>query len=99
MITGEGTVEPVFHQPAPVRRERARTVSGIRVRPAGAPEALAHADAEGEGALHPHEDLPRGRERGAQAGRLPVQDRPGEAHAHRQLRRRHQPAGDHVLRG
>ncbi|GIZ03898.1 homeobox protein cut [Caerostris extrusa] len=62
-------------------------VARLRLRPVGTPQTVAHADTEGTGALHSHEDVPGGRERRAQAGRLAVQDRPREAHEDGRVRR------------
>ena len=80
LAAGEGVAVAVLHQSAPLRREHPGPLAGQRLRPAGAAQAVPHADAEGQGALHPHEDVPRRRERGAQAGGQPVQDRPRQTH-------------------
>ena len=85
----QGDPQPVQHQPAAVRRGGAGAEPGLRVRPPGAAQALAHAHAEGPRALHQDEDIPRGRDGGAQAGGQPVQDRPRQAHEDRQLQPSH----------
>ena len=74
----KGTAQPVQHQPETVRRGGVGPVSGLRVRPAGQTQALAHAHSEGQGALHQDEDLPGGRDGRPQAGGQPVQDCSGQ---------------------
>lgn len=46
---------------------------------------MAHVDSERSRTVHPNEDVPRGRQRRAQAGRQPVQDCARQAHENRQL--------------
>lgn len=82
---GERAVESVFDQPAVVRRVCVGAVSGFRVRPTRPPQAVAHADAEGTRAVHPHENLFGGWERRTQISRLPVQNRSRETHANRRI--------------
>lgn len=76
IFAGEGTIVSVFHLPTFVRRIRVGLVSRIRLRPVGASQTVAHADAEGPRAFHQDEDVPRGRQRGSQIGGQPIQDRP-----------------------
>ena len=86
MLPGEGAVVSVLDLAASVRRVCAGPVAGFRVGPVGATETVAHADAERSRALHQDEDVPRGRQRGAQTGRQPVQDSAREADEDRRLR-------------
>lgn len=87
MCAGEGTAVAVFDFAAIIRRVGAGSVSGIGIGSLGAAQTLAHADPKGSRTLHPDEDVSRGRQRGAQASRQPVQDRAGEANEDRRLRR------------
>ena len=75
----KGTAQPVQHQSETVRRGSSGALPGLRVRPAGEAEALAHAHSEGPGAVHQDEDLPGGRDGRAQTGGQSVQDRSGQA--------------------
>ena len=84
---GEGVALAVLHKSASLRREHPRPLAGQRLRPAGEAQAVPHADAEGQGALHQDEDVPRRRERGAQAGGQPIQDRAGQTHEDGKLHR------------
>lgn len=87
MLAGQGTVVTVLDLAASLRRIRPGSVPGLRIGPPGPAQALAHAHAEGPRALHQNEDVPRGRQRRAQAGGQPVQDSTGKAHEDRRLRR------------
>jgi len=87
LFTGQRNPLSVFNQPKAVWRTRSGLVTGQRLRPVGATEALAYADAKRPRALHPDEALPRRRERGPQVGRQSVQDRPGQTDEDRKLQR------------
>ena len=87
LAAGEGVALAVLHKSAALWREHPRPLPGQRLRPAGAAEAVPHAHAEGQGALHPDEDVSRRRERGAQAGGQPIQDRAGQTHEDGKLHR------------